>query len=389
MPRDLSHVILADDVCEKLPAGMGKCIDAHKTAYHMGAVSPDSFLFGSDSKLSTRMHGGLGDDTRGLVLEMLDDVRGEQNKKLQERKKAFVFGYLTHMAVDAAFHPFVYSVSGSQVPENNPDQEHVKLAKTRHRYVETWLDMHFINKKGYDFDNFRPLRKIVANVQNRREMTDFFCKNYQKNFDIKDDLRGLYKKSMTMQLFLAKVTKNQTLGKILRRLDNFLDGRLGIAVSGFYQTDRKIPEKLTEFSSYKHPVTGKTVHASIDGLRQDAVDRAALMIAAADRYAANGNRQEFLHAVPNVNLDTGIVDTRLSDIKQAQPLPVSELKGTKLDAFKRAGGIRTMPSGASAGKNGRKKQAHPEIGRYLDGAEEKKPSHVPWGALKRKINFDR
>lgn len=388
MPRDLTHVILADDVFERLPADMGKCIRANKTAYHMGAVSPDSFLFGSDSKLSTRMHGGLGDDTRGVVLEMLDDVRGEKNKKLQERKKAFVFGYLTHMAADAVFHPFVYSVSGSQVPENNPDEEHVRLAKTRHRYVETWLDMHFINKKGYDFDNFRPLRKIVADVPNRREMTDFFCKNYQKNFGIKDDLNKTFKNSMTIQLFLGKVTKNQTLGKVLRRLDNFLDGRLGMAVSGFYQKDRKIPEKLTEFTSYRHPVTGKMVYTSLDGLTQSAVDRAATMIAAADRYIASGNRKDFLYAVPNVNLDTGIVNTRLSDIKLAEPLAVSELKGMKLDAFKRAGGIRTMPSGASAQKDGRKKQAHPEIAGYPGGTGEKK-APPPLEALKRRMNFDR
>lgn len=389
MPRDLSHVILADDVREKLPADIAKCIDANKTAYHMGAVSPDSFLFGSNPKLSTRMHGGLGDDTRGLVLEMLDDVRNEKNKKLQERKKAFVFGYLTHMAVDSAFHPFVYSVSGSQVPENNPDEEHVRLAKTRHRYVETWLDMHFINQKGYDFDNYRPLRKIVANVGNRREMTDFFCKSYQKNFGIEGDLRKTYKNSMTMQLFLGKVTKNQTLGKVLRRLDNFLDGRLGMAVSGFYQKDRKIPEKLTDFSSYKHPVTGKTVYASIDNLTQDALDRSAALIAAADRYAANGSRMEFMHAVPNINLDTGIADTKLGDIKLAEPLAVSELKGAKLEAFKRAGGIRTMPSGARAQKDGRKKQAHPEIGAYPAGSQEKKASAASLNVLKRKMNFDR
>ena len=78
MPRDLTHVILADDIRGCLPAETRQCAETCESAFHMGAISHDSFLYGSNPKLSTKMHGGFGDDTRSVVLEMLDDIRKEK-----------------------------------------------------------------------------------------------------------------------------------------------------------------------------------------------------------------------------------------------------------------------------------------------------------------------
>lgn len=364
MPRDLTHVILADDIRACLPAKTRQCADACESAFHMGAISHDSFLYGSDPKLSTKMHGGFGDDTRGVVLAMLDDIRKEKDPARQAAEKAFVYGFLTHAAVDSVFHPFVYSVSGSQVRENNPDEKHVKLAKTRHRYVETWLDVHFLRQKKRRLNTFKPLKKMIEDHKNREIAADFFCRNYQKAFDIDRDLTRVYKNSMAVQLFIGRVTKNQTMGKMLRRLDDFLDGRLGMAVSGFYQQDRQMPSKLKNFESFKHPVTGQTVHKNLDGLTRDAVRRGADFIAAAEKYVVNGNKQEFLKAVPNVNLDTGVENTKLVDIKRADPLNVEELKGEKLKKFARSG-FKTLSCGSRSMQNGRQKTAHPELRRYI------------------------
>ena len=78
MPRDLTHVMLANDIRDRLPAEVRQSVDACETVFHMGAISHDSFLYGPESDLSTKMHGGYGDDTRGVVLEMLDDIRKEK-----------------------------------------------------------------------------------------------------------------------------------------------------------------------------------------------------------------------------------------------------------------------------------------------------------------------
>lgn len=363
MPRDLTHILFAEDIASHLPTQMQQQAKLHRTAFYMGVISHDSFLYGSDSKLGTKIHGGLGDDTRKIVLTMLNDIRQQKDPVLRAQSKAFVQGYLTHMAVDSVFHPFVYSVAGSQMRSNNPDEEHVKLAKTRHRYVETWLDMHFLKDRNHRLSSFNPLKRISEDSENRDRVSEFFCKNYQKAFHIKEDLTSKYKTGMTVQLFIGRVTKNQTLGKILRRLDDFLDGRLGMAVSGFYQKDREMPEKLKEFDSFKHPVTGQTVSKTLPDLTRDAVRRGTEFILAAEKYIQDGNQQEFLKAVPNINLDTGIENTKLSDIKQTEPLPVEELKGQKLRKFAQKG-FKTFPSGARSLKNGNRKAAYPEVQKY-------------------------
>lgn len=360
MPRDLTHVILADDIRAGLPAGTRRCAEEFESAFHQGAISHDSFLYGSDSGLSTKMHGGFGDDTRAVVLEMLDDVRKEKDPVRRDIQKAFVYGFLTHSAVDSVFHPFVYSVSGSQVRENNPDEDRVKQAKTRHRYVETWLDVHFLKRKGRDQDTFQPLKKIRGDRQSFEIATDFFCRNYQKAYSAGDDVARTYKNGLTVQLFVGRVTKKQTLGKVLRRLDDFLDGRLGLAVSGFYQQDRQMPSKLKDFESFKHPVTGHTVRRNLAGLTRDAVRRGTDYVLAAEKYIANGDRREFLESVPNINLDTGVENTKLADIKLAQPLSVEEVKGEKLKKFVRSG-FKVMPSGAESVRDGRQKSAYPEL----------------------------
>ena len=369
MPRDLTHIMLAEDIRNKLPAEMRQCAERCESVFHMGAISHDSFLYGINSKLSTKMHGGFGDDTRDVVLLMSDDIRQEKDPELQKKKKAFVYGFLTHMAVDSVFHPFVYSVSGSQIPKNNPDQEHVKLAKTRHRYVETWLDIHFLKEKKHRLQAYKPLKKLMNNDKDRKLAADFFCRNYQKAFNIDEDLTRVYKNSMAVQLFIGRVTKNQTMGKMLRRLDDFLDGRLGMAVSGFYQQDRKMPDQLKEFTSFKHPVTGQTVHKTLTDLTQEAVQRGTDFILAAEKYIKSGNRQEFLRSFPNINLDTGVENTKLADIRQTEPLSVDVLKGEKLKRFARKG-FKTMPSGAQSVQNGRQKTAYPELRKYVSVPEQ-------------------
>lgn len=355
MPRDLTHVIFADDIRAHLSPEARRDTGENASAYHMGAIAHDAFLYGSAPKLATKIHGGLGDDTRAVMIEMMDDARAEKDPERRAIKKSFVYGFLSHAAVDTTFHPFVYSVSGSQVPENNPDQKHVDLAKTRHRYIETWLDVHFLREKNLSLDTFKPFKAVANDKRTNAVVPSFFSRNYQKAYGIDQDLTSVFKNSMKMQLFIGRVTQSQPLGKALRALDNALDGRLGLAVSGFYQNDRNMPPILRDFESYKHPVTGQTVGQTLNGLTRDAVALGTTYIAAAEKYIKDGDKQAFLTTVPNRNLDTGVENTKLADIKLAVPADIEKLKGEKIKAFMRKG-VKAFPSGARNIQSGRQKQ---------------------------------
>lgn len=346
MPRDLTHVIFADDIVAGLPEQSRIDIEKYPNALHMGAICTDSFLYGSSPTLSTVMHGGFGDDTRAIVLSMLDGVREEQDPEKKAMKKAFAMGYMTHMAVDQEFHPFVYSLSGSQTKENNTSEMGIRYAKARHRAVETWMDVHFMNEKGYEFDNFRPMRKIVHDVKNSRELTHFFCDSYKAAYPEQSGVDTGFRTGFGIQLLLGKVTQNQTVAKVLHRMDNFLNGKLLPAVAGFYREGFEIPKAITDVEEFKHPVSGTTVFSSLETMRDNAISLGKEYIQVAEEYIQSGDREQFNQKIRNVNLDTGVENTTLSDNKKTKPKSIKELLGTKFKAFMDHGPIRKLHSGA-------------------------------------------
>ena len=334
MPRDVTHVILADETAEVIQSNE---VFDNLNAFHMGCVTDDSFLYTASPLLSTRLHGGLGDDTRVIVLEMLDYMQKEKNPERRAEQKAFICGYLCHMAADLTFHPFIYSISGSQVKSNNFSMKDVKLSKACHRYAETWLDLHLMREKNKSFKNFRPFRKIVNSVAMRLRLDDFFTDCYQSALKAKKytwgdnfDLQAQFHNGMTRQLFVDKITQNQTVASVLRKFDRVLSGKLELYTSGFYDFDENVPQRLMA-DSFVHPVTGEVVKKSIKDLEKEAVDCSVKFIQAAEAYIKSGDREAFLEAVPNVNLDTGIENTKLQDIRRR--VTFEDLKSVKSRRF--------------------------------------------------------
>lgn len=319
MPRNITHIILADEAAEVIKS---KDVFDNKEAFHMGCVADDAFLYTASPLLSTRLHGGLGDDTRAVVLEMMDELKKEKNPERAAEQKAFISGYLCHMAADLTFHPLIYSISGSQAKANNLSAADTELSKACHRYAETWLDLHLMKKRNLSFGNFRPFRKIIGSIGMRMRLDDFFTDCFQNSLKAKKhtwgdnfDLQAQFHNGMTRQMFIDKITQNQTIAGILRKLDKVLHGRLKLYTSGFYDFENDIPQRLTA-GSFVHPVTGETVNKSIADLEKDAVDCSVKFIKAADEYMKSGDREAFSRVVPNINMDTGIVNSKLWDIRK-------------------------------------------------------------------------
>jgi len=319
MPRNITHIIIADEA-----VNLSKCKDIldNPNAFHMGCVAEDAFLYSLSPQLSTKLHGGLGHDTRAVALEMMNQTRKEKDPIRAAEQKAFICGYLCHMAADLTFHPLIYSISGSQAASNNCSKKDVELAKACHRYAETWLDIYLMKDKNLSFKNFRPFRKIISNVAMRIRLDDFFTDSYQSALKAKKytwgdnlDLQAQFHNGMSRQLFVDKITQNQTIGRILRKLDKVFHGELKLYTSGFYDFKQDIPSRLTA-GSFIHPVTGETIKKSLENLEQDAVKCCAKYIKAVNEYIQSGDREAFLKAVPNINGDTGIENTKLTDIRK-------------------------------------------------------------------------
>ena len=331
MPRDITHIILADEAAKVIRRKsisdssddfylINKNISEHQEAFHMGCMAADSFFYTTSPQLSTRLHGGFGEDTRAVVLEMIEQLKEEKNPVKTAEKKAFIYGYLCHMAADLTFHPLIYSISGSQLISNNHSMNEVELSKSCHRYAETWLDLYLMRNKKLSFKKFRPFHKIVANLAMRVRLDDFFTDCFQNALNAKKytwgdnfDLQAQFHNGMTRQFFVDKVTQNQTIADMARKLNRALDGKLKLYIPGFYDFDKEIPQHLTA-GSFIHPVTGKKVQKSLADLERDALDCSVKYVQAADNYIQSGDRESFLKNVLNINLDTGMENSKLSDI---------------------------------------------------------------------------
>lgn len=336
MPRDITHIILADEAAEKL---QNQDIFDHIDALHMGCLADDSFLYSLSPQLSSKLHGAGKVDTRAIILAMMDDLQTEKKAARLAEKKAFIYGFLCHMAADVTFHPLVYSISGAHQVEN--DKQKKMLAKACHRYAETWLDLHFMREKKLSFKNFRPFRKIITNLPMRMRLDDFFTDSLQNVLNAKKytwgdnfDLQAQFHYSMIRQLFTNKITQNQTIGGMLRKLDRVLHGKLKLFTSGFYDFEGDIPQRLTA-GSFIHPVTGQRINKSIKDLENDAVKISVQYIRAADDYIRSKDKEAFCQAVRNFNCDTGMENSTPNDFKKTIAPDWVAMEGKTIKAKKR------------------------------------------------------
>ena len=314
MPRDITHIILADEAVEKLKK---KDVFNHLDAFHMGCLADDSFLYSLSPQLSSKLHGAEKVDTRAVILAMMDDLVTEKKTARLAEKKAFIYGFLCHMAADVAFHPLIYSISGAHQVEN--DKQKKILAKACHRYAETWLDLHLMREKKLSFKNFRPFRKIISNLSMRMRLDDFFTDSLQNVLKAKKytwgdnfDLQAQFHCSMIRQLFVNKITQNQTIAGVLRKLDRVLHGKLKLYTSGFYDFNGDVPQRLTA-GSFIHPVTGERINKTIKDLEIEAVQNSIRYICAADNYINSKDKEAFCQIVRNFNCDTGMENSTPKD----------------------------------------------------------------------------
>ncbi|MCQ2914597.1 MAG: zinc dependent phospholipase C family protein [Alphaproteobacteria bacterium] len=346
MPRDLSHIIISKQIMENAEGDMQKCIKDNPVAFEMGAICPDAFLFGTNPILSTMIHGGKGHDIRNIVLTMMDNVMEEKDPKIKAEKQAFTYGYLTHVASDQEFHPFVYSLSGCK--RDNSSDEEKNVINARHRAVETWLDVELLDKEGINIKDYHPTLKFLKNMSQVRRMGSFFVDSYKKTFPEAQNVGSSFKTGFAVQLALGKITRNQTLGNSLRRLDKILGGRLASTVAGFYRDDVEVPKIIKDVENFKHPVTGDNIQATIEDMTLSSVRRGIKFLRAAEHYMQTGYKDRFVERVPNICLDTGVQATKLSDIKPEKPASLKELLGQKMRDFMARSPIKRMKSGAEA-----------------------------------------
>lgn len=145
MPKENTHLMFADQVAgnlkdEKLKAAIYENI---RYAY-IGAVIPDAFLFWQDpekEKISEDIHGKDGEINRPLISALIK----EYAKEKRGEDLAFIFGLITHFALDFIFHPIIIAATGDMSEKDAKKRKEIVFA---HQYWETYLDK-VVNQKYF------------------------------------------------------------------------------------------------------------------------------------------------------------------------------------------------------------------------------------------------
>ena len=297
MPKENTHLFFAHGLIISLDGSIGEAVKRNIDYYYLGSVAPDIFFYGKnleECKISASLHGKDGEPTNKIIFELLDIAR----KKKDEKILAFSLGYLTHCALDIAFHPVVIPLTGDIFCA---DPEKRAEANFFHREWETALDAD-VNKDYYYADLVTP--GLVEEVG----MNDYIFKKYRVSPKrilelVKRQLlvNKLIRSGLAYQVFLFL----SWIGLYKRKED--------LALCYARVKNRKIIPKVINYPDF---ITGEKLTTSVKKILADARSKAEEMLeAAGNYYQGRINREELGNKIPGKSLETGRVDCPVSKMK--------------------------------------------------------------------------
>lgn len=296
MPKEITHLVLADRVAEVLSAtGVGACIHNNTEFYRYGSVMPDTPFYssekhGSFSLINTGMaiHGTPPGNTMAPYIRLAEDFDISRDNRLL----SLICGALVHMITDSTFHPSVIYFSGSDL--------------YRHYRFETLLDCHFaqISCSGTP----RRISDILHSMDDQTECLIQWMLRFYGLPGQQKPVRSALKRHGTLQALFFK--RWACYGyKVLTFLKRSKDTH---NTALFYPPDLVCNSQFfnTGFK-YRHPVTGQPFNTSIETLSEEVIAKAVSILSAINTEDTGGSLADLLSTLPPVSLETGL-DSELS-----------------------------------------------------------------------------
>ena len=118
MVYENTHLWAAEQIKNSIENRLiAETIGSYSDFYFLGAIFPDSLYYSRAPRLSRAayfLHGDTGVPTNAFIFDVLDQVKD----KADEKTLVFVWGFLTHCAMDIVFHPLIFYFSGYS-PQND------------------------------------------------------------------------------------------------------------------------------------------------------------------------------------------------------------------------------------------------------------------------------
>ena len=287
VPKEITHIHVAEKIRERMQEPVKSLLTRQDRPYSFGSMSPDLYYYDirlplekkHNLELGEIIHGRYGNDNSMHVLWMLErcvEIK-EKNPDSLEPMFAFLCGYLTHVAADIVFHPYVYSVSGNYY---DPDPKERSTAEGRHRLFETLLDFHILNLRNQSLQDFQLLERINPG-KHKDNLLGFFSKGMSNASSVKlptmpeaEDIHWITERSFRRSRTMIGLFHNRPLVAGLNSLNWKMQGKIShIAYLGYVRKHRA--SDLLQFSSLEptpHPVTGQDYGGPVPGLIEESTE---------------------------------------------------------------------------------------------------------------------
>lgn len=121
MPNIITHVLFADDVCEKIEKDKQDLFNSRLQLFEIGSNGPDFLFFqGFNLKELHKKHPlrKLGGECHShsindFYLSCLNSINRENDDEIRKDMIAYVCGHLCHWALDSTAHPYVFYRTGN------------------------------------------------------------------------------------------------------------------------------------------------------------------------------------------------------------------------------------------------------------------------------------
>lgn len=288
MVKENTHLFFADKILNNVSdEEIREIISSNIGYYYLGSIIPDSFFYHNKEKISQiseMLHGKDGNKTNGYIFSILDSARSGKLKK----DLAFVFGYLSHCALDIIFHPIIYYYSGNYY---DTDKEKRNMAVYLHRSIETFLDRKWN-------DSFFLDRIINAELLDNLLFPDLLVKDM--DVPVQEIFKSLRRQIYYNRLFRYRVPF--MICSLLVKLGLFSKTNLGL----FYSNLEKDKIFLDEDLTYKDIVSGEPKTSTLGKLFDESVSYGCEMINSAYRYYHGEiSEDESRKIISGKSLDTG------------------------------------------------------------------------------------
>ncbi len=267
----------------------------------LGALGPDPFYYVRSPK-HRRKARRLGDafherDINAFFAAMIDTIQRSENRAAQ----SYLYGYLTHFALDVAAHPFVHYHVGDERVEPGSDARHLRFE----RAVDVRL-IHEDTEKSADRVDLAPffsLPRVPRKIERLIDHValecydiagagDIFSRGYRR-------MRFIFRRLVRDRSGLKTVFLN-TMDRFRRTGPRYVDVTYRTAAKSDFDVlnrDRRV---------WRHPVTGDPSRKSFDDLYLDAFEEANRLIASVKAHFDTGETVFIRTLFGNRSLRTGL-----------------------------------------------------------------------------------